>query len=132
MGRGRIMPWLSRGAYVMEVHYPVLDKRGEKSSTAITGMDLHDIARACRTYGIKKYLLVTPLAQQRDMVKKIVSHWTEGWGASYNRDRSEAFGTLKIFASVNRALKWVRKEKQNLSRSRQRLSPLKALYIGCR
>ena len=33
---------------VMEVHYPVLDKRGEKSSTAITGMDLHDIARACR------------------------------------------------------------------------------------
>ena len=57
-GRAGIIPWLSGGAYVMEVHYPVLDKRGEKSSTAITGMDLHDIARACRTYGIKKYLLV--------------------------------------------------------------------------
>lgn len=112
VGRAGIMPWLSRGAYVMEVHYPVLDKRGEKSSTAITGMDLHDIARACRTYGIKKYLLVTPLSQQRDMVKKIVSHWTEGWGASYNRDRSEAFGTLKIFASVNRALKWVREKEK--------------------
>ncbi len=107
VGRAGIMPWLSKGAYVMEVHYPVLDKRGEKSSTAITGMDLHDIARACRTYGIKKYLLVTPLAQQREMVKRIASHWTEGWGASYNQDRSEAFGTLKIFASVNRALKWV-------------------------
>ena len=61
VGRAGIMPWLSGGAYVMEVHYPVLDKRGEKSSTAITGMDIHDIARACRTYGIKKYLLVTPL-----------------------------------------------------------------------
>ena len=107
VGRAGIMPWLSKGAYVMEVHYPVLDKRGEKSSTAITGMDLHDIARACRTYGIKKYLLVTPLAQQREMVKRIASHWTEGWGASYNQDRSEAFSTLKIFASVNRALKWI-------------------------
>ncbi len=107
VGRAGIMPWLSKGAYVMEVHYPVLDKRGEKSSTAITGMDLHDIARVCRTYGIKKYLLVTPLQQQREMAKRIVTHWTEGWGASYNPDRSEAFSTLKIFASVNRALKWV-------------------------
>lgn len=112
VGRAGIMPWLSKGAYVMEVHYPVLDKRGDKSSTAITGMDLHDIARACRTYGIKKYLLVTPLAQQRDMVKKIVSHWTEGWGASYNPDRSEAFSTLKIFASVNRAFKWVKEREK--------------------
>lgn len=106
LSRAGIMPWLDKGAYVMEVHYPVLDKNGEKSSTAITGMDLHDIARACRTYGIKKYLLVTPLAQQREMAKKIAAHWTEGWGATHNPDRSEAFKTLKIFASVQKALEW--------------------------
>ena len=105
--RAGMIPWLSGGAYVMEVHYPVLDKRGEKSSTAITGMDLHDIARACRTYGIKKYLLVTPLAQQREMAKRIAGHWTSGWGAEYNPDRKEAFSTLKIFASVQKALAWV-------------------------
>ncbi len=105
--RAGMIPWLSGGAYVMEVHYPVLDKRGEKSSTAITGMDLHDIARACRTYGIKKYLLVTPLAQQREMAKRIARHWTSGWGAEYNPDRKEAFSTLKIFASVQKALAWV-------------------------
>lgn len=107
LSRAGIMPWLNKGAYVMEVHYPVLGKNGEKSSTAITGMDLHDIARACRTYGIKKYLLVTPLAQQREMAKKIAAHWTEGWGSAYNPDRSEAFKTLKIFASVQKALDWV-------------------------
>lgn len=112
VGRAGIMPWLSKGAYVMEIHYPVLDKRGEKTSTAITGMDLHDIARACRTYGIKKYLLITPLAQQREMAKKIITHWTEGWGSEYNPDRKEAFSTVKIFASVERALDWVKgKEK---------------------
>lgn len=105
LARAGIMPWLS-GAYVMEVHYPVLDKNGDKSSTAITGMDLHDIARVCRAYGIKKYMLVTPIAQQRTMAKKIVRHWTEGWGASWNPDRKEAFSTLKIFASVQKALAW--------------------------
>lgn len=107
LSRSGIMPWLDKGAYVMEVHDPVLDKNGEKTTTAITGMDLHDIARACRTYGIKKYLLVTPLAQQREMAKKIARHWTEGWGASYNPDRGEAFKKLKIFASVQKALLWV-------------------------
>jgi len=106
LSRAGIIPWLDKGAYVMEVHHPVLDKDGEKSTTAITGMDLHDIARACRTYGIKKYLLVTPLAQQRAIAKRIASHWTEGWGALHNPDRSEAFKTLKIFASVQKALAW--------------------------
>ena len=111
-GRAGIIPWLSGGAYVMEVHYPVLDKRGEKSSTAITGMDLHDIARACRTYGIKKYLLVTPIAQQREMAKRIAGHWTSGWGADYNPDRREAFSTLKIFASVQKALAWAEEKEK--------------------
>ena len=96
----------------MEVHYPVLDKRGEKSSTAITGMDLHDIARACRTYGIKKYLLVTPIAQQREMAKRIAGHWTSGWGADYNPDRREAFSTLKIFASVQKAIAWAEEKEK--------------------
>lgn len=115
--RAGIMPWLDKGAYVMEVHYPVLGKNGEKSSTAITGMDLHDIARACRTYGIKKYLLVTPLAQQRQMAGRIAEHWTDGWGGAHNPDRGEAFKTLKIFASVEKALAW--------AAEREKISPYK-------
>ena len=110
--RAGIIPWLSGGAYVAEVHYPVLGRSGEKVSTAITGMDLHDIARACRAYGIKKYLLITPMAQQRDMAKRIAQHWTSGWGAEYNPDRKEAFSTLKIFASLGRAIAWVREREK--------------------
>jgi len=107
VGRAGLTPWLSGGSYVMELHYPVLDRQGEKSSTAITGMDIHDIARACRTYGIKKYLLVTPIAGQREMVRRIITHWTEGWGAQHNPDRAEAFKRVKIFASYEKALAWV-------------------------
>jgi len=96
----------------MELHYPVLDKQGQKNSTAITGMDIHDIARACRTYGIKKYLLVTPLAPQRDMVRRIITHWTQGWGAQHNPDRAEAFSRIKIFASAAKALEWIEEKEK--------------------
>ena len=112
VGRAGLTPWLSGGSYVMELHYPVLGKDGEKTSTAITGMDIHDIARACRTYGIKKYLLVTPLAPQREMARRIITHWTEGWGASHNPDRAEAFSRIKIFASAEKAYDWIREKEK--------------------
>ena len=80
-------------------------------------MDLHDIARACRTYGIKKYLLVTPIAQQREMAKRIAGHWDLGLGRGLQPDRREAFSTLKIFASVQKAVAWAEeKEKKRCSR----------------
>lgn len=113
IARANIMPYLERGVYVIEVHHPVLDKKGNKSTTSITGMDLHDIARACRTYGVKKYLIVTPLEPQREMVKKIAAHWITGYGANFNPDRREAMSLIKTFATLDRALAWVgEKEKR--------------------
>lgn len=107
IARANVMPYLERGVYVIQVHHPVLDKSGGRSTTAITGMDLHDIARACRVYGVKKYLIVTPLAPQRDMVKKIAAHWTEGYGAGFNPDRCEAMKLIKTFLSLGKALAWI-------------------------
>lgn len=107
IARANIMPYLERGVYVIEVHHPVLDKKGNMSTTAITGMDLHDIARACRTYGVKKYLIVTPLEPQREMVKKIAAHWITGYGASFNPDRREAMSLIKTFATLRKALAWI-------------------------
>ena len=34
------------------VHHPVLDRRGDRVTTAVTNLDLHDIARTARTYGV--------------------------------------------------------------------------------
>lgn len=113
VARAGIMPYLKRGAYVLQLHHPVLDRHGDKSTTAITGMDLHDIARACRTYGIKKYIIVTPLEPQRDMVKKIAAHWMTGYGASFNPDRSEAMKLIKTFASLGRALAWIEEKEKS-------------------
>jgi tRNA (guanine37-N1)-methyltransferase len=107
IARAAIAPYLKRGAYLIQLHHSVLDRSGGKSATAITGMDLHDIARACRTYGIKKYLVATPLAPQREMARKIASHWLEGYGATFNPDRREAMKLIKTCASLDRALGWI-------------------------
>ncbi|GHV27282.1 tRNA (guanine-N(1)-)-methyltransferase [Synergistales bacterium] len=107
IARAGIMPWMKRGVYVIEVHYPVLDKNGAKCTTSITGLDVHDIARACRTYGIKKYIIVTPIAEQRAMAKRIAEHWTEGYGAEFNPDRSEAMRLIKTCPSIESAVSWI-------------------------
>lgn len=73
------------------VHHPVLDRRRDRVTTAVTNLDLHDIARTARTYGVCRYYVVTPVAEQQRLVARIVGHWREGFGAGYNPDRGEAF-----------------------------------------
>jgi tRNA (guanine37-N1)-methyltransferase len=107
IARAGIMPYLSNGVYVLQLHYPVLNRHGEESTTSITGMDLHDIARACCTYGVRKYFIVTPEASQREMIKKIASHWITGYGAEFNPDRAEAMRKIKPVSSLARAIEWI-------------------------
>ncbi len=82
------------------VHYPVLNKNGETIASAVTNLDLHDLARSARTYGVKTYYVATPLADQQELAKKIVGHWTEGYGKTYNPDRRDALELIKIVDGV--------------------------------
>jgi hypothetical protein len=86
--------------YVALTHYPVVNKRGDTIAAAITNLDLHDIARAAKTYGAKSLYVVTPLADQKILVKKILSHWTHGFGAAYNPARRRALDLIKIKDSI--------------------------------
>ena len=45
--------------YVGLVHYPIYDKHFNVIATAITNYDLHDISRSAKTYGVKKYFIIT-------------------------------------------------------------------------
>ena len=82
------------------VHYPVINKEGDIIASAVTNLDLHDIARAAKTYGVKKYYVVTPLEDQLALVHKIVTHWTDGSGATYNAIRKQALDLICIKKSL--------------------------------
>ena len=86
------------------VHYPVINRHGETIGSAVTNLDLHDIARACKTYGIGTYWVITPFREQRELADQIVGHWTRGYGGSVNPDRSDALALITVCASYGEAL----------------------------
>lgn len=77
--------------YIALLHYPMRDKEKDVVATSITNMDLHDISRSCTTYGVRKYFVVSPLTVQREIASRVLNHWLEGYGATYNVNRKEAF-----------------------------------------
>ncbi len=86
------------------LHYPVLDRQGRVITTAVTNLDLHDLARTGRTYGISRLYVVTPVAGQRDLAGRILGHWREGFGAAYNPDRREAFSRVEVAPTLGEAI----------------------------
>ncbi|MDI3517028.1 MAG: hypothetical protein PWP37_741 [Thermotogota bacterium] len=72
------------------LHYPVLGKDGRIISTAVTNLDIHDIARTCRTYDVDHYYIVTNLPAQRQIVANVIEYWTNGPGKKQNPSRYEA------------------------------------------
>jgi len=89
---------------VILIHYPVVSKNGDIIASAVTNLDLHDIARAGRTYGIRSLYIVTPVRDQIELVDKIVSHWVSGAGATYNPKRKEALSIIRVSESFEAAL----------------------------
>ncbi len=90
--------------YLGLVHYPIVNKNGELVTTSVTNLDIHDISRSCRTFGVKKYFLITPLEIQRRLVNEILGHWEQDHANSYNPDRYEALGRAQAVQSVNEAI----------------------------
>lgn len=86
------------------LHYPVYDKNQQVVATAVTNLDLHDIARSAKTFGLYRYYVITPVAEQRTLSERIRSHWLDGWGAVYNPKRKAALELMQVVDSLDMAL----------------------------
>ncbi len=86
--------------YIALLHHPVYNKRGDIVTTAVTNMDIHDISRAARSYGVKCFYIVTPIEKQHQFVKRIIRHWQKGYGVAYNPSRKKAFDIVDIKSSL--------------------------------
>ena len=91
------------------VHHPVLDRHGDVVTTAVTNLDIHDLARLARTYEARAYFVVTPIAAQRDLVQRVVGHWKPGRGHDApgtipsSGDRGQALRLVRVAASLDLA-----------------------------
>ena len=86
------------------IHYPVLNRKNEIIGSAVTNLDLHDIARAGRTFGVGTYWVVTPDVQQQELAGQIVDHWTTGYGGSVNPDRAGALSLVRICDDLDKVI----------------------------
>lgn len=90
--------------FVALLHYPVYNKNREVVVTSLTTINLHDLSRLVTTYGVSGCYVVTPLDRQRELAARMVSHWTEGYGAAYNPTRGEALQNLFLTGSLAEAV----------------------------
>jgi len=86
--------------YIGLLHYPVYNKRGEIIASAITNLDLHDLARLAKTYGAKRFYVINPLRDQQELAKRICRHWLRGYGARYNTDRQKAMSLISVVPTI--------------------------------
>lgn len=85
--------------YLALLHYPVTNRNGALVTTSVTNMDIHDIARSCRTFGMRGYYLITPIEDQHELVGRIVGHWRSEASQQYHPDRVEAVSLVRMARS---------------------------------
>jgi hypothetical protein len=90
--------------FVALIHYPVVDRNGRIVTSAITSLDLHDIARSAHTYGVRGVYVVHPVPDQRKFGLSVLDHWRLGYGRLYDSRRREALDLVEVTADLEQAL----------------------------
>lgn len=90
--------------YLGLVHHPIKNKLGELVTTSVTNLDIHDISRSCRTFGVKKYFIITPFEAQKTLVDSILGHWEQDVANAYNPDRQDALSIARAVDSIETAV----------------------------
>ena len=87
--------------YVALMHTDVLiGPEREPGVTSVTTIDIHDIARSSKTYGVESFFIVTPLKDQQKIVHKLLEFW-HGDGSTYNKSRHEALASVSVNDSLD-------------------------------
>ena len=101
---------MSSDLYIALLHHPVIDKNGQIVTTAVTNIDIHDIARSARTYGVRRFFVVTPVRALRALAEKILEHWETGYGSTYNATRKDALSLATVTSDLDAALIAIERE----------------------
>ena len=82
------------------MHHPVLDRQGAIITTAITNLDLHDMARSACTFGVEAFYVVHPVTAQRELASRVKAHWVSGSGARRIPTREAAMALVEVVPAL--------------------------------
>lgn len=97
--------------YVALIHHPVSNKKGSTIASALTTIDMHDIARASMTFGVRGFYVVTPLMDQQVLAHEVLDHWTAGVGGELNPFRKRALELIRVVSTFEDALAEIEAER---------------------
>lgn len=86
------------------VHWPCWNQHGDVICTNVTNFDIHDIARACRSYGVSKYFIINRVQEQLMFVHRVLDHWRVGEGSDHNPMRKTAIGMIETAETLEQAI----------------------------
>jgi len=90
--------------FIALIHHPVVDRRGTIVASAITSLDIHDLARSARTYGVRAMYVAHPVKELRDFAQSIRDRWLEGHGRQFDSLRREALEQVEIVSDLDEAI----------------------------
>jgi hypothetical protein len=89
-----------------------MNRKGMSIGSALTTIDMHDIARASQTFGVKGFYVITPFADQADLADQVIAHWTKGVGGELNPSRKKALELIRVAGTFEEAVQRI-EEKEN-------------------
>ena len=93
------------------LHHPIYDRSRNVVATNITNLDIHDIARVSKVYGLENYFIIHPATEQLMFVERLLDHWRTGDGIKTHSIRSEALGIVRTAESIDQAKRlWLSKD----------------------
>jgi tRNA (guanine37-N1)-methyltransferase len=103
--------------YCVLMHNDVVLPDNTIGTSSVTSIDIHDIARSAKTYGIKEYFIVTKLEAQQEIVKGFLSFWHEGKGSLIEKNqRRDAIKQVSLEQNLENVI--------NLIIEREKIKPL--------
>ena len=102
---------LNSNLYVALIHFPVINKKDQPIGSALTTIDLHDIARASITFGIRGFYVITPYEDQATLATQVIEHWTKGVGGKLNPDRKKALELIRVAKTFEDAVNSIEQER---------------------
>ncbi len=94
---------VGRNLHIALVHHPVIIEGKNSGTSSLTNLDIHDIARVSRTYGLGGYYIITPLKDQQEVLQGILRHWLQGPAGKSHADRAEALKLVRPVTSIAEA-----------------------------
>jgi hypothetical protein len=86
------------------VQGPVLDRHGREQTTALTNLDVHDIARSARTFGCAAFYVITPVVPQQEQARAVLGFWDGDEGHRRNPTRAESLALVRVVSSLDDAV----------------------------